>query len=156
LGATSTFTKIAEARDAIASGATEIDMVMNIGALKSGDLDAVKKDIEGVVNACRGQAIVKVILETGLLTDEEKMRACTISKMAGADFVKTSTGFGPGGATVEDIALMRRTVGPEMGVKASGGVRDLDSARRMIAAGANRIGTSSGVAMATNGKGDGY
>ena len=152
LGASTTFVKIAEARDAIASGATEIDVVMNIGALKSGDADAVKRDIEGVVQACRGRAVVKVILETGLLTDEEKIQACRICKAAGADYVKTSTGFGPGGATVEDIALMRRTVGPEMGVKASGGVRDLETARRMIAAGATRIGTSSGAAMAVSGK----
>jgi len=154
LGATSTFVKIAEARDAIANGATEIDMVINVGALKSGDLDTVRRDVEGVVQACRGQAVVKVILETGLLTEEEKIKACSISKMAGADFVKTSTGFGPGGATVEDVALIRKIVGPEMGVKASGGVRDLDTARNMIAAGANRIGTSSGVAIATFGKGD--
>ena len=152
LGASTTFVKIAEARDAIASGATEIDVVMNIGALKSGDADAVKRDIEGVVQACRGRAVVKVILETGLLTDEEKIQACRICKAAGADYVKTSTGFGPGGATVEDIVLMRRTVGPEMGVKASGGVRDLETARRMIAAGATRIGTSSGAAMAVSGK----
>jgi len=158
LGATSTFTKIAEARDAIASGATEIDMVINIGALKSGDLDEVKRDIEGVVLACRGQAVVKVILETCYLTDEEKVVASSISKMAGADFVKTSTGFGTGGATVEDIALMRQTVGPEMGVKASGGVRDIDVARRLIAAGATRIGASSSVAIATEtaAKKDGY
>jgi deoxyribose-phosphate aldolase len=156
LGSSSTFTKIAEARDAIASGATEIDMVLNIGALKSGDLDAVKKDIEGVVLACKGQAIVKVILETGFLTDEEKKKACAICKMAGADFVKTSTGFGPGGATVEDILLMRQAVGPEMGVKASGGVRDLDIARKLVAAGANRLGASSSVAIITRGKGEGY
>jgi deoxyribose-phosphate aldolase len=155
LGASTTFAKIAEARDAIAGGATEIDMVMNVGALKSGDADAVKRDIEGVVSACCGRAVVKVILETGLLTDGEKIEACRISKAAGADYVKTSTGFGPGGATVEDIALMRRTVGPEMGVKASGGVRDLETARRMIAAGATRIGTSSGAAMASSGQGDG-
>jgi len=158
LGSTSTFTKIAEARDAIASGATEIDMVMNIGALKSGDLDAVKRDIEGVVLACRGQAIVKVILETCYLTNEEKKAACSIAKMAGADFVKTSTGFGSGGATVEDIALMRQAVGPDMGVKASGGVRDIDTARRLIAAGATRIGASASVAIATGAgaKKDGY
>ncbi|CAK4851137.1 unnamed protein product [Aphanomyces euteiches] len=147
---------MAEARDAIASGATEIDMVMNVGAMKSGDLNTVKKDIEGVVLAASGQAIVKVILETGLLTDEEKVKACSICKMAGADFVKTSTGFGPGGATVEDIALMRKTVGAEMGVKASGGVRDLDTARKMIAAGASRIGASSSVVMVNGGKSEGY
>ncbi|WP_312875632.1 deoxyribose-phosphate aldolase [Paenibacillus planticolens] len=156
LGATTTFSKMAETRDAIANGATEIDMVMNIGALKSGDLNTVKKDIEGVVLAANGQAIVKVILETGLLSDEEKVKACSICKMAGADFVKTSTGFGHGGATVEDIALMRNTVGPEMGVKASGGVRDIDTARKIIAAGATRIGASSSVALVTGGKTEGY
>ncbi|OUM99178.1 MAG: deoxyribose-phosphate aldolase [Paenibacillaceae bacterium ZCTH02-B3] len=149
LGATSTFAKVAEARDAIASGASEIDMVMNIGALKGGDLDTVRKDIEAVVDACRGRALVKVILETGLLTEAEKIEACRICKAAGADFVKTSTGFGPGGATVEDVALMRRTVGPEMGVKASGGVRTAEAVRLLAAAGATRIGTSSGVAIVT-------
>ncbi len=147
LGSTSTFSKVAEARDAIAAGATEIDMVMNIGALKSGDYEAVKKDIEGVVRACNGQAPVKVILETGYLTEEEKKKACMLSKMAGADFVKTSTGFGPGCATPEDIALMREAVGPDMGVKASACVRDLDTARKMVAAGATRIGASAGIAI---------
>lgn len=147
LGSTSTFTKVAEARDAIAAGATEIDMVMNIGALKSGDYESVKKDIEGVVLACKGQAPVKVILETGYLTEEEKKKACMLAKMAGADFVKTSTGFGPGCATPEDIALMREAVGPEMGVKASACVRDLDTARKMVAAGATRIGASAGIAI---------
>ncbi|MGM8211306.1 deoxyribose-phosphate aldolase [Virgibacillus sp. W0430] len=156
LGATSTFTKIAETRDAIASGATEIDMVINIGALKSGDHDTVKKDIEGVVLAAGGQAVVKVIIETGFLTDEEKKKACMLSKMAGADFVKTSTGFGPGCATPEDIALMRETVGPDIGVKASACVRDLDTARSMIAAGATRIGASSGKEIVKGGKGSGY
>lgn len=157
LGATTTFAKVAEARDAIANGATEIDMVMNVGALKSGDLEAVRRDIAAVADACRGQAPVKVILETGLLTEEEKIAACVISRLAGAAFVKTSTGFGPGGATEEDIALMRKTAGPAMGVKASGGVRDLETARRMIAAGANRIGTSSGAGMAAGATGgDGY
>jgi len=120
-------------------------MVINIGALKSGNWNIVKSDIEGVVNVARGRAIVKVILETSLLTDEEKIRACTIAKMAGADFVKTSTGFNKGGATIEDITLMRKVVGPHMGVKASGGVRDTETARAMIAAGATRIGTSSGI-----------
>ncbi|MBD0383403.1 deoxyribose-phosphate aldolase [Paenibacillus sedimenti] len=156
LGATTTFAKMAEARDAIANGATEIDMVLNIGALKSGDLNTVQKDVEGVVQASNGQAVVKVILETGLLTDEEKVKACTICKQAGADFVKTSTGFGHGGATVEDIALMRKTVGHEMGVKASGGVRDLETARKIVAAGATRIGASSSIAIVTGGKGEGY
>ncbi|MEI3607564.1 deoxyribose-phosphate aldolase [Pseudogracilibacillus sp. SE30717A] len=156
LGATSAFAKAAEARDAIAAGATEIDMVINIGAMKSGNYDAVRKDIEGVVLAANKQAVVKVIIETGFLTDEEKKKACTLSKMAGADFVKTSTGFGPGSATAEDIALMREAVGPEMGVKASGGVRDLDTARRMIAAGANRLGASSGKEIVKGGQGNGY
>lgn len=156
LGATTTFAKMAEARDAIANGATEIDMVLNIGALKSGDLDTVQKDVVGVVQASNGQAVVKVILETGLLTDEEKTKASSICKRAGADFVKTSTGFGHGGATVEDIALMRKTVGPEMGVKASGGVRDLDTSRKIVAAGATRIGASASIAIVTGSKGKGY
>ncbi|MFC5447539.1 deoxyribose-phosphate aldolase [Paenibacillus aestuarii] len=156
LGAATTFAKMAETRDAIANGATEVDMVLNIGALKSGDLDTVKKDIEGVVQAANGQAVVKVILETGLLTNEEKVTSSAICKEAGADFVKTSTGFGHGGATVEDIALMRKTVGPDMGVKASGGVRDLETARKIVAAGATRIGASSSIAIVTGGKGEGY
>ncbi len=145
LGASSTRAKIDETYDALKNGAHEIDMVINIGALKSGDWNTVKKDIEGVTSACRGRAIVKVILETSLLNDEEKIKACTIAKMAGADFVKTSTGFNTGGATVADIKLMREVVGPKMGVKASGGIRDTETARAMIAAGANRIGTSSGI-----------
>ena len=144
LGATTTFTKMAETKDAIASGATEIDMVMNIGALKSGNYELVQKDIESVVLAARGQVIVKVIIETCFLTNEEKVIACEIAKEAGAHFVKTSTGFGTGGATVEDITLMRKTVGPDFGVKASGGVRDYQTALRMIRAGATRIGASSG------------
>lgn len=156
LGATTSFMKMSEARDAIASGATEIDMVMNVGALKSGDLETVQKDIQGVVAACRNRAVVKVILETGLLTEDEKITACSICKTAGADFVKTSTGFGPGGANVADIALMRREVGPEMGVKASGGVRDIDTARRMVEAGATRIGASSSIALVTGGMNEGY
>ncbi len=145
LGATSTRAKIDETYDALKNGANEIDMVINIGALKSGDWNTVKRDIEGVTNAARNRALVKVILETSLLNDEEKIRACTIAKMAGADFVKTSTGFNTGGATVEDIRLMRQVVGPKMGVKASGGVRDTKTARLMIEAGATRIGTSSGI-----------
>lgn len=156
LGATSTFVKIAETRDAIANGATEIDMVINIGALKSGDFETVKKDIEGVVLAANGQAPVKVIIETGLLENEEKKKACILAKMAGADFVKTSTGFGPGCATAEDIKLMREAVGPDLGVKASACVRDLDTARKMIQAGATRIGASAGIAIVTGGKGTGY
>lgn len=147
LGATTPTAKAIETRDAIANGATEVDMVINVGALKSGDYDLVKRDIEAVVEAARGKAIVKVILETALLTDEEKVKACLLAKMAGADFVKTSTGFGPGGATVEDVRLMRKVVGTDMGVKASGGIRNLESARKMIEAGASRIGASASVAI---------
>jgi deoxyribose-phosphate aldolase len=156
LGATNSFVKVSETRDAIASGATEIDMVMNIGALKSGDFETVKKDIEAVVLAAKGHAPVKVIIETGLLENEEKKKACILAKMAGADFVKTSTGFGPGCATAEDIKLMREAVGPDMGVKASACVRDLDTARKLVQAGATRIGASSGIAIVTGGKGTGY
>lgn len=145
LGASSTRAKVDETYDALKNGANEIDMVINIGALKSGDWNTVKRDIEGVTNASRGRALVKVILETSLLNDEEKIKACTIAKMAGADFVKTSTGFNTGGATIADIKLMREVVGPKMGVKASGGIRDTETARAMIAAGATRIGTSSGI-----------
>lgn len=146
LGATTAVTKAIETRDAIANGADEIDMVINVGALKAGDLELVKKDIEGVVQASNGR-IVKVILETALLTDDEKVTACLLSKEAGADFVKTSTGFGPGGATAKDIALMRKTVGSYMGVKASGGIRDTKTAEEMIAAGATRIGASASVGI---------
>lgn len=156
LGATSTFAKAAEARDAIASGATEIDMVLNVGALKSGLHDEVERDVARVAETCKGRAVLKVILETGLLTDEEKVKACELCVAAGADFVKTSTGFGPGGATAADIALMRRTVGPALGVKASGGVRDAQTAREMIAAGATRIGASASVAIVSGGTGEGY
>lgn len=156
LGATSTASKAYEAAQAIADGATEVDMVLNIGLLKSGDTEAVQRDIEGVAAACKGKAKLKVILETGMLTDDEKVAACELCARAGADFVKTSTGFGKGGATAEDIALMRRTVGPDMGVKASGGVRDLDTALQMLRAGATRIGASSSVAIVTGGKGEGY
>ena len=145
LGASSTRAKVDETYDAIKNGANEIDMVINIGALKSGDWNTVKRDIEGVVNASRNRALVKVILETALLNDEEIIKACTIAKMAGADFVKTSTGFAKGGATEEDVSLMRKVVGPKMGVKASGGIRDTEKARAMIRAGANRIGASSSV-----------
>lgn len=147
LGATTTFSKTAETRDAIASGATEIDMVINIGALKSGDTEAVYEDIEQVVKVVGDKAIVKVIIETALLTNEEKEQACEIAKQAGAHFVKTSTGFNGGGATVEDISLMRRVVGPKLGVKASGGIRDLDTAKAMIDAGATRIGASSSISI---------
>lgn len=146
LGANTPEIKAAETRDAIANGATEVDMVINVGALKSGDLDLVKRDIQAVVEAS-GDVLVKVILETGLLTQEEKITACKLSVEAGADYVKTSTGFGPGGATVEDIALMRQTVGPDIGVKASGGVRDRATALALIEAGATRIGASAGIAI---------
>jgi deoxyribose-phosphate aldolase len=146
LGAALADVKAYETRRAIFDGATEIDMVINIGALKSGDNDTVKRDIGAVVEAAHDAcAIVKVIIETALLTDEEKIRACLLAKDVSADFVKTSTGFSKGGATVADIELMRRTVGAEIGVKAAGGVRDLASAREMIAAGATRIGASAGV-----------
>ena len=153
LGATTTFAKVAETRDAIASGATEVDMVINIGALKSKDEITVYQDIKQVVQAANRQAVVKVIIETGLLTYEEKKRACMIAKEAGADFVKTSTGFGPGGATVEDVQLMREVVGSQIGVKASGGIRDYASAKAMIEAGATRIGASAGVAIVQGEKG---
>lgn len=146
LGANAPDTKTYEARRAIFDGATELDMVINVGALKSGDDEHVLNDITGVVNvAHEAGCVCKVIIETALLTDEEKVRACLAAKRAGADFVKTSTGFSRGGATVSDIALMRRTVGGEMGVKASGGVKDLRQAREMIQAGATRIGASVGV-----------
>ncbi|MBI2264874.1 MAG: deoxyribose-phosphate aldolase [Armatimonadetes bacterium] len=146
LGATTTVAKAMETRDAIANGATEIDMVINIGALKAGNHDLVKRDIEAVREAC-GDKILKVILETALLSDEEKVKACQMAKEAGADFVKTSTGFGPGGATVHDVSLMRQTVGKYMGVKASGGIRDFATAQKMIQAGATRIGASASVAI---------
>ena len=146
LGATTTEVKAMEARKALRDGAREIDMVINVGALKSGLHDIVFDDIAKVVDAAHeAGAVCKVILETALLTDEEKVIASALAKRAKADFVKTSTGFGPGGATVYDVALMRETVGPEMGVKASGGVRTADDAEDMIAAGATRIGASAGV-----------
>ena len=135
--------KAFEASDAASKGAREIDMVINVGAIKSGYWLLVKRDIEGVVNAVKGRAKVKVIIEACLLTDEEKVKACTVAKLAGAAFVKTSTGYSTGGATVEDVRLMRETVGPEMGVKASGGVRTYDDAVAMLKAGANRLGCSS-------------
>lgn len=147
LGATTSETKAFETVNAILYGAKEVDMVINIGALKSGDLAAVKNDIEAVVNAAKGQALVKVIIETSLLTDDEKKTACRLAVEAGADYVKTSTGFSTGGATAGDIQLMRETVGPEIGVKASGGVRTAADAKAMIEAGASRIGASSGVAI---------
>jgi deoxyribose-phosphate aldolase len=146
LGATMPDVKRYETQRAIFDGAREIDMVINVGALKSGDLRVVERDIEAVVTPCREcGALSKVIIEAALLTDDEKVTACTLAKAAGADYVKTSTGFGPGGATAADVALMRRVVGAEMGVKAAGGVRDLDSVNAMIAAGATRVGASAGV-----------
>lgn len=146
LGATSTEAKAAETRFALAAGAQEIDMVLNIGALRGGDQDAVRRDIQAVVEAGHSSgALVKVILETALLNDEQKRAACLLAKQVGADFVKTSTGFGPSGATVEDVALMRATVGPDMGVKASGGIRTFEDVAKMVAAGATRIGASAGV-----------
>lgn len=149
LGAMSTSAKVHETKRSIKDGASEIDMVINVGELKSRNLAAVANDIREVVRAAHKLgAIVKVILETCLLSDDEKVTACLLAKEAGADFVKTSTGFSTGGATVEDIRLMRSVVGPEMGVKASGGVRSLADAEAMIAAGATRIGTSSGIKMA--------
>ncbi|MEC3883158.1 deoxyribose-phosphate aldolase [Halobacillus litoralis] len=147
LGATTKETKAFETKQAIEKGATEVDMVINIGELKSGNHELVQQDIEAVVREAEGKAIVKVIIETSLLTEEEKVTACELAKAAGADFVKTSTGFSGGGATVEDISLMRKTVGPDMGVKASGGVRDYEGAKAMIEAGATRIGASSGIAI---------
>ncbi|PKL46289.1 MAG: deoxyribose-phosphate aldolase [Candidatus Riflebacteria bacterium HGW-Riflebacteria-2] len=157
LGATSSFVKATETRDAIANGASEIDMVINVGALKSKDYELVKQDIARVVEAACGNT-VKVILETSLLTDEEKVKACELSKLAGADFVKTSTGFSTGGATLEDICLMRQTVGPNMGVKASGGIRDTETAINMIQLGATRIGASASVGIVKGEKagGKGY
>jgi deoxyribose-phosphate aldolase len=146
LGATTTEAKLAEAALALRGGAEELDMVMNVGALRSGDHEAVKLDIQQVVKvAHEAGAIVKVILETALLDDNQKAVASTLSKLAGADFVKTSTGFGPAGATAHDVALMRSVVGPEMGVKASGGIRSLADLRTMTAAGATRIGASASV-----------
>ncbi len=146
LGATSTEAKVAETSAAIRAGAEEIDMVINVGALRSGDHEAVKLDIRQVVKvAHEARAIVKVILETALLDDNQKAVACTLAKLAGADFVKTSTGFGPSGATAKDVALMRSVVGPDMGVKAAGGIRTLQDFKAMIAAGASRIGASASV-----------
>lgn len=146
LGATSTATKAFEAAEAVDSGAEEVDMVIHVGALKSGNIQYVIDDLAAVVRAAKGNT-VKVIIETGLLDKEEKITACRLVKESGAAFVKTSTGFGPGGATIADVQLMRETVGPDLGIKASGGVRTAKAARQMIEAGATRIGTSSGVAI---------
>lgn len=148
LGATTTKVKMIEAEQSLMAGAREADMVINIGALKSGLYDFVRDDIAGVAHVCHAQGgLLKVIIETALLTDEEKRLACQLAQEAGADFVKTSSGFNGGGATVEDVRLMRAVVGPTMGVKAAGGVRTYETAMAMIEAGANRIGTSSGVAI---------
>ncbi|MBC1803507.1 deoxyribose-phosphate aldolase [Listeria booriae] len=147
LGANTSETKAFEATDAIQKGATEVDMVINIGALKDKNDALVEADIKAVVDAAKGKALVKVIIETSLLTDEEKERACRLAVAAGTDFVKTSTGFSTGGATAEDIALMRRTVGPDIGVKASGGIRTKEDVDKMIEAGATRIGASAGVSI---------
>jgi len=155
LGATTPDVKGYETRRAIFDGAREIDMVINVGALKSGALRVVECDIESVTTPCRDAgALSKVIIEAALLTDEEKITACTLAKAAGADYVKTSTGFGPGGATAADVALMRRVVGSEMGVKAAGGVRDLEGMKAMIAAGATRVGASAGVKIVQQARGE--
>ncbi|MBT2645999.1 deoxyribose-phosphate aldolase [Bacillus sp. ISL-34] len=147
LGATTPETKAFETKDAISNGAHEVDMVINIGALKDRDDELVERDIRAVVAASTGKALSKVIIETSLLTDEEKVRACELAVKAGTDYVKTSTGFSTGGATVEDITLMRKTVGPDIGVKASGGVRNTSDAQKVIEAGATRIGASAGVSI---------
>jgi deoxyribose-phosphate aldolase len=154
LGATTADTKQYETRRAIFDGAREIDMVINVGALKSGDLHLVERDIQAVTSACRESHVLsKVIIETALLTDDEKVTACTLAKAAAADFVKTSTGFAPGGATAADVALMRRVVGDDMGIKASGGVRTLEGVKAMVAAGATRIGASAGVRIVQQSRG---
>jgi deoxyribose-phosphate aldolase len=154
LGATTADVKGYETRRAIFDGAREIDMVINVGALKSGDLRTVERDIEAVIAPCRDCGVLsKVIIEATLLTEDEKVTACTLAKAAGADYVKTSTGFGPGGATAADVALMRRVVGAEMGVKAAGGVRDLESLKAMVAAGATRVGASAGVKIVQQARG---
>src|SRR5687768_3671424 len=155
LGATTSDVKGYETQRAIFDGAREIDMVINVGALKSGDLRLVERDIEAVTTPCRDcGALSKVIIEAALLTDDEKITACTLAEAAGADYVKTSTGFGPGGATAADVALMRRVVGEEMGVKAAGGVRDLEGLKAMVAAGATRIGASAGVRIVQESRGE--
>ncbi|SER18097.1 deoxyribose-phosphate aldolase [Gracilibacillus ureilyticus] len=154
LGATSSEAKAFETKQAIQDGATEVDMVIAVGSLKSGEDDYVENDIRSVVNAAGNKAIVKVIIETTLLTDEEKVRACRLAKNAGAHFVKTSTGFAGGGATAADVQLMSDTVGDTMEVKASGGVKDLETMEKMMAAGATRIGASAGVAILNGLKSD--
>ena len=156
LGATTTDVKQYETRRVIYDGANEVDMVINVGALKSGDLTLVERDIAAVAGACRECGVLsKVIIEAALLTDDEKISACALSKAAGADYVKTSTGFGPGGATVADVALMRRVVGPDIGVKAAGGVRDYEALKTLVSAGASRVGASAGVKIVQESKGGG-
>jgi deoxyribose-phosphate aldolase len=155
LGATTFDVKGYETQRAIFDGAREVDMVINVGALKSGDLRTVERDIQAVVSPSRECGVLsKVIIEAALLTDEEKITACTLAKAAGADYVKTSTGFGPGGATAADVALMRRVVGAEMGVKAAGGVRDFEGMKAMVAAGATRVGASAGVKIVQQARGE--
>lgn len=156
LGASTSETKTFETTNAIKNGADEVDMVINIGALKDQDYDLVQSDIQAVVEAAKDKALVKVIIETALLEKEEIVKACELAKAAGADFVKTSTGFSTGGATIPDVKLMRETVGNEMGVKASGGVHNEAEALAMVEAGATRIGTSSGVAIMAGSTGNGY
>jgi deoxyribose-phosphate aldolase len=154
LGANATATKVFETEHAVNAGASEVDMVINIGELKSGHSEAVRRDIQDVARAAHGSgAILKVILETALLTDAEKVAACELANEAGVEFVKTSTGFSTGGATVADVSLMRKTVGPEMGVKASGGIRTLADVNKMVAAGATRIGASAGVKIMREARG---
>ena len=149
LGSNTPEVKAFETKNAIENGAQEVDMVINIGALKDRDYELVERDIRAVTEVATGKALTKVIIETCLLTDEEKMRVCEIAVKAGTDFVKTSTGFSTGGATVEDVALMRKTVGPDIGVKASGGVRNKKDAKAVIEAGATRIGASAGISIVT-------
>jgi deoxyribose-phosphate aldolase len=156
LGANTSSVKAYETKDAIANGADEVDMVINIGALKSKQYKKVQQDIEAVVEAAKDKALVKVIIETALLNNEEIVKACELAKAAGADFVKTSTGFSTGGAKAEDVRLMRQTVGPDMGVKASGGIHNAEEAMAMVEAGATRIGTSAGVSIVSGTTGEGY
>ncbi|EPH99929.1 MULTISPECIES: deoxyribose-phosphate aldolase [unclassified Enterococcus] len=156
LGANTSSVKAYETKDAIANGADEVDMVINIGALKSQQYKKVQQDIEAVVEAAKDKALVKVIIETALLNNEEIVKACELAKAAGADFVKTSTGFSTSGAKAEDVRLMRQTVGPDMGVKASGGIHNAEEAMAMVEAGATRIGTSAGVAIVSGTSGEGY
>ena len=156
LGATTSETKAFETENAIKNGANEVDMVISVGQLKAGEYEAVQKDIEAVVAAAKDRALVKVIIESCLLTDEEIVKACELAKAAGADFVKTSTGFSTGGATTDAVRIMRETVGPEMGVKASGGIHNEAEALSMVEAGASRLGTSASVAIISGSNGTGY